>query len=357
MSVILQCFNWRTHANASLYKTLQATCSDMRRAGFTHVWYPPASKSRDPEGYYPLEYYDMNSAYGSECDLIESVASMNGVGLKCIADIVSWYEFEGYTREAFTFSKRARQIEDPRLFDEFTEYVKLLTGGIGFGGIRVDCLKAFPSNELGIYFATNDTLKNVMMVGELWDAMSYNVQHLEYNQDAHRQRVVDYIDRSNGRFHMFDFTSKGVLQEALNNGEYWRLCDCEGRPSGVIGYWPQRSVTFVDNHDTLGQHLWACSYEYDVVLQAYAYILTHPGVPCVYIDHYHSHRSAIEALIGIRNTFGIDEGARVQIVEASAVRYHAIVEGTLHVAIGDTSCANGKEELYRAASLCLFADD
>ena len=33
-------------------------------------------------------------------------------------------------------------------------------------------------------------------------------------------------------------------------GELWRLRDPEGKPPGVMGWWPSRSVTFIENHDT-----------------------------------------------------------------------------------------------------------
>jgi hypothetical protein len=47
----------------------------------------------------------------------------------------------------------------------------------------------------------------------------------------------------------FDFTTKGILQEAVK-GEWWRLRDCKAKPSGVLGWWPSRAVTFIENHDT-----------------------------------------------------------------------------------------------------------
>ena len=43
------------------------------------------------------------------------------------------------------------------------------------------------------------------------------------------------------------------LQEAVKNCQYWRLRDQNGKPPGVIGYYPKASVTFIDNHDT-GAH-------------------------------------------------------------------------------------------------------
>lgn len=32
--------------------------------------------------------------------------------------------------------------------------------------------------------------------------------------------------------------------------QYWRLRDKSGKPPGLIGWWPGRAVTFIDNHDT-----------------------------------------------------------------------------------------------------------
>lgn len=39
------------------------------------------------------------------------------------------------------------------------------------------------------------------------------------------------------------------MQEAVK-GQFWRLRDSQGKPPGVIGWWPSRAVTFIDNHDT-----------------------------------------------------------------------------------------------------------
>lgn len=36
----------------------------------------------------------------------------------------------------------------------------------------------------------------------------------------------------------------------LERCEYWRLSDPKGKPPGVVGWWPSRAVTFIENHDT-----------------------------------------------------------------------------------------------------------
>ena len=44
-------------------------------------------------------------------------------------------------------------------------------------------------------------------------------------------------------------SSEVCYQEAVK-GELCRLQDPEGKPPGVMGWWPLRSDTFVENHDT-----------------------------------------------------------------------------------------------------------
>jgi hypothetical protein len=56
-------------------------------------------------------------------------------------------------------------------------------------------------------------------------------------------------------------------------------CDCCGCR------WPGKAVTFIDNHDTGStQQHWP--FPGDRVGAGYAYIMTHPGMPCVFWDHY-----------------------------------------------------------------------
>lgn len=44
-------------------------------------------------------------------------------------------------------------------------------------------------------------------------------------------------------------------------------------------------MTFIDNHDTGStQQHWP--FPADLVGAGYAYILTHPGIPCIFWDHY-----------------------------------------------------------------------
>lgn len=91
--------------------------------------------------------------------------------------------------------------------------------------------------------------KPLFSVGEFWSSCNYNGQQLDYNQDSHRQQIINWIDGTGQLSTAFDFTTKGILQEAVK-GELWRLKDNQGKPPGVMGWWPSRAVTFIDNHDT-----------------------------------------------------------------------------------------------------------
>ena len=92
---------------------------------------------------------------------------------------------------------------------------------------------------------------------------------------------MNWVDKVGGKgpATTFDFTTKGILNVAVE-GELWRLRGTDGKAPGMIGWWPAKAVTFVDNHDTGStQHMWP--FPSDRVMQGYAYILTHPGTPCI----------------------------------------------------------------------------
>ena len=157
--------------------------------------------------------------------------------------------------------------------------------------------------------------------------------------------------------------------------EYWRLRDSKGKPPSLLGFWPSRAVTFLENHDTVrcglggadggewvgstgggawghgttvwcaiaapagcwsapsaaSQASWArrCSpihlpaaadrllqgssqghwrFPGHAVEQGYAYILTHPGTPCVFWDHLSDQRlrDTVGRLVACRKRNGLN---------------------------------------------------
>src|SRR5262249_50682374 len=124
-------------------------------------------------------------------------------------------------------------------------------------------------------------------------------------------------------------------------------------PGGLIGYWPSRSVTFLDNHDT--EYCREGDYHYQnsparhfaggTVDIGYAYILTHPGVPCVFWPHYFDWgeptRRRIDQLIRVRQYAGIHARSHADIKEATRGLYAAVIDGNVAVKLGTRSWSPG----------------
>ncbi len=208
--------------------------------------------------------------------------------------------------------------------NDLKEYVYWLVHTIGFRGFRYDMTRAYDPAYIGEY---NDHVGN-----NVWFSVA------EHWVDD-RQEICDVVNRSGQKTRVFDFPTKYRLNQAIGSGEYWRLADGSNQPSGGIGWWPTRMVTFVDNHDTgysAGggqQHLPIPGGGGDThqVRQAYVYILTHSGVPCVYWYHWNDCgadlKSFINSLISLRQSKGIVDWSSVYIQEASQNLYAAYIGG------------------------------
>ena len=148
--------------------------------------------------------------------------------------------------------------------------------------------------------------------------------------------------------------SQAVLQHAVATGEFWRLSDAQRKPPGLIGWWPARAVTFVENHDTGpecgGQAHWP--FPDRKTLLGYAYIATHPGHPCVYWPHLFGCAGedldeadaptapAVEALLRARKAAGVEADSAVEILVAEQDLYFA------RVAPAAEAAAQGRRGLY-----------
>jgi alpha-amylase len=156
---------------------------------------------------------------------------------------------------------------------------------------------------------------------------------------------------------VFDFTTQFTLKNNKGNHRNWYAFD---NGLGMMGDttdglpWKQRAVTFLENHDTgyrtdedgnpekdHGRDSFLNGWE---VEQGYAYILTHPGVPCVYWKHYFDWgknlRERIKALVNARKVAGVRAGSALYVQQNAKARnvYAARIEGrnggNLYVRIG-----------------------
>jgi alpha-amylase len=364
-SVMLQGFHWES-SNFDWWNILRERSDDIKDMDIDYVWFPPLSKSAAKEGYLPNEYYDFNSAYGTRRELSDTVKEFNSKNIKVIADIVINHRVGTYDWADFTNPEwgpesvvcndewahgsgnydsgdgfhAARDIDhsNGQVRDDIVEWLKYMKSHIGVSAFRYDYVKGFDGKYIQYY---NRYTQNEFSVGEYWVDLDVN------NPDNNRQEIINWIDRTEGSSRAFDFTTKGLLQHAFKNNAYYKLKDNHGKPSGIIGWWPSRAVTFIDNHDTgpskkmrdersSGQSHWP--FPEENILAGYAYIITHPGVPCVYWVHLFDwgkeYTENISNMIEIRKKFRINDESSVNIVEADNSKYAAIVDSRIAVKIG-----------------------
>ncbi|CAI0435023.1 unnamed protein product [Linum tenue] len=315
--VLFQAFNWESHKH-DWWRNLEKKVPDMAKSGFTSAWLPPPSNSFASEGYLPQNLYSLNSAYGSEHLLKALLHKMKQHRVRAMADIVINHRvgttrghggmYNRYDGIPLSWDERAVTSCTVSLFlqgnqstgDNFhgvpnidhsqhfvrkdiTAWLQWLRYTIGFEDFRFDFARGYSAKYVKEYI---EGAKPKFAVGEYWDSCNYNGSYLEYNQDNHRQRIINWIDGTGQLSAAFDFTTKGILQQEAVKGQLWRLRDSQGKAPGVIGWWPSRAVTFLDNHDTGSTQL-ALTSPLVASQQGYAYILTHPGIPTVFYDHFY----------------------------------------------------------------------
>ncbi|GJN17879.1 hypothetical protein PR202_gb04985 [Eleusine coracana subsp. coracana] len=215
--------------------------------------------------------------------------------------------------------------------NDLKEWLCWMRKEVGYDGWRLDFVRGFWGGYVKDYLEASEPY---FAVGEYWDSLSYTYGEMDYNQDAHRQRIVDWINATNGTAGAFDVTTKGILHAALERSEYWRLSDEKGKPPGVLGWWPSRAVTFIENHDT-GSTQGHWRFPYGMELQGYAYILTHPGTPAVFYDHIFSHlQPEIAKFISVRHRQKIHCRSKIKILKAERSIYAAEIDEKLTMKIG-----------------------
>ncbi|XP_010256483.1 PREDICTED: alpha-amylase 3, chloroplastic-like [Nelumbo nucifera] len=363
--ILCQGFNWESHKSGRWYMELTERASELSSLGFTILWLPPPTESVSPEGYMPKDLYNLNSRYGSTEELKLVVKCFHQVGIKVLGDVVLNHRCAHYQNKSgvwnifggkLNWDDRAVVGDDPHFqgrgnkssgdnfhaapnIDHSQEFVRndlkewlcWLREEIGYDGWRLDFVRGFWGGYVKDYL---EATQPYFAVGEYWDSLSYTYGQMDHNQDAHRQRIIDWINATNGTAGAFDVTTKGILHSALERCEYWRLSDQKGKPPGVIGWWPSRAVTFIENHDT-GSTQGHWRFPSGKEMQGYAYILTHPGTPAVFYDHIFSHyQSEISALISLRHRTKITCRSAVQITKAEREVYAAVIDEKVAMKIG-----------------------
>mmetsp|Transcript_20739 Transcript_20739/g.51374 ORF Transcript_20739/g.51374 Transcript_20739/m.51374 type:complete len:1412 (-) Transcript_20739:131-4366(-) len=371
--MLIQGFNWescRSQPNNGWYRKIQEMAPMLKEYGITTIWLPPPTNSVSKEGYMPRDLYDLNSLYGTKDELRECINSLHVNGIKALGDAVLNHrcaEFQGpdglwnkYGGK-LDWDQRAIVSDDPHFGGkgnrssgdcfhaapnidhsqdfvkrDIAEWMQWMQAEVGYDGWRLDYVRGFSGTHVKTYMEATDVK---FAVGEFWDTLSYDYDQPQYNQDEHRQRIVNWIDEAGGSAGAFDVTTKGILHAVFERQEYWRLSDPTGAPPGVMGKWASRAVTFIENHDTGStQGHWRFPEGFE--LQGYAYILTHPGTPTIFWDHLfewnnnNSLHDPICDLMKFRKDQGVHCRSKVKILKAEQSVYAAQIDDSVVMKIG-----------------------
>lgn len=405
--VMLQGFYWESyrHGHAGFeqfgtkrwYRVVTDLAPQIRQARFDLIWLPPPSFARGRSaGYDPTEYFNLNNSYGDFAQHRAMLEALLKSGVEPVADIVvnhrngrsGWADLRNpdwgawaITRgdEAFTnagsevfgtpVDQRGAPEETPtpyashsgttyaydafrdidhtdiRVRRDIVRYLLQLKS-FGYRGWRYDMVHGYHARWIALY---NRITQPTFSVGE-YDWGAHNDQRGWIWHTA--TSPGDLTTASN----VFDFSTYFNLKD--NKGNY-RAWYGTGAGTGMVGdltdglAWRTRAVTFLENHDTgyrtNDDGTPQMHHEHDSfannweVEQAYAQILTHPGVPTVYWKHYFDWgpdlRSRIRALINARKAAGVHSGSALHLQDNARERgiYAARVvgrHGDLYVRIG-----------------------
>lgn len=353
--VILQGFHWRSQAvrdeiGRSWYSIIRENAQRIKDSGFTRVWFPPPSDSLAFEGYLPRKLDILDSRYGTQTELIQAIKALNPV--TAIADIVinhrvgtngpgdftqpDWPPGTIASNDEYTGHKSfnldtgesyeaARDLDhhNPTTQNGIITWMTSLKdpAQAGFVGWRYDLVKGYAGWATELY---NQRTQPQFSVGEFFD------------DDP--QKVVDWIDSTHPdpafRSTAFDFPLRGVLYQAIA-WKNFHFLKYEDRAAGVIGLWSDKAVTFIENHDTedvRGNQYANYFPGRSQMVQGYAFILTHPGIPCVFWgDIYDSgiyYENDIRKLIEIRQQYRIHSQSKLYIDTAQqGLVYAAYIQG------------------------------
>lgn len=374
--VMLQAFYWDSYnGNASSTKYGRTKWIDLLKdtaainANFDLVWFPPsAGPTGCGVGYSAKQYSNQDSDWGTKQKLTQLINALHAGKTKVLADIVVNHRGSGNTWCSFladnfgsygSFTLTQKQIcrndecftnsssncynaatsdrgaydtgdnfDGARDLDHTSEivqnwakaYTQWLLNTMNYDGFRYDMTLGFHGRYVKMY---NEAANPYISVSELWSGIDRQKQHLE---ECEYNTMV------------FDFQTKYSLK-GIVTGSYGKLNankSFEGlRKHGLERY----SVTFIDNHDTFNRGTSYGDNQFtpttdlttaknkDYVLQASAYMLMMPGIPCVFWPHWASYKEEINELIAVRKLAGIHSESKVLAESSGQYQYSATVQG------------------------------
>ena len=327
---------------------------------FDYIWLPPSAFG-DGMGYHPRQYSNQNSNWGSVSELNALISSLHANGAKVIADIVinhcankdSWCDFYD-----FDFGTYGHFYPDESYICNNDEVNKNTAAG--------DCYnKASGSPDDGDNWDgardwSHDLPKvqNMCIAYLQWirDVMKYdgfrydkgdgfhNWHHDNYNKHAkpeiafmesynNTDRIWDEIKNANYNLMALDFDTKWNVFDKFAGWDY----SC-GRGNGLLGRGDYKyAVTFMESHDWFlrpdnenefgGRGNSMTETLKPRLLQCNAFLLSMPGIPCIFYPHWYKYKEFIKPMIEARRLAGVHSESAVMDEYAETAGYQATIHG------------------------------
>jgi len=362
--ILLQGFYWDCYQGneGEWYNIIANNADQIANSGIDMIWLPAPSASTGGMGYLPTELNVLSNSFGTESEHKSMLDKLNSLGIEPIADIVinhrngtsDWADF---TNPEWDGTRSI--VNNDEVWNE-PGYGDLPRGGDDTGegydaGRDVDHTNSIVRQGIKDWL---QLLKNAGYKGWRYDlvkgyAPSYNAEYNDASSpsfsvgefyDFDKQKVQDWVDGTNKKSTAFDFPTYSTIKDAVKDNNYSYL-EYEGGASGLIGWSPAQSTTFIENHDTprydSGRDIWNSNN----VCIGYAYLLTHPGTPTIYWPHYFDWgvKDQINELIAVRKAAGVTNSSTLDIVKSQSDCYAAIVNGNVAVKLGSGDWSPGSE--------------
>ncbi len=359
-----------------------------------YVWLPPSANG-DGAGYHPKQYSNQNSNWGTREELEDLIAALHNAGAKVVADIVinhcagwtTWCDFpEMDFGEYGKFYPDASYIcrndevnadwnkptaENPGSGACWGTATGNNDDGENWDGAR-DWSHDMPKVQ-EMFIAYLKWMRNVMK----YDGFRYdkgdgfnNWHHWHYNSESRPEiafmecykgtddiwsRIVDSKYDLMG----LDFDLKWHVFNSIAGWDYSR-----GRGDCIMSRGNGRhSVTFIESHDWFlrpdnenefgGRGNSMTPALKARLLQANAFLLSMPGVPCIFYPHWAKYKEELKPMILARKWAGVHSESEVKDEYAETTGYQATIvgkHGWLILCLGDRANKQGFGPDYTLAA-------
>lgn len=326
---------------------------------FDLIWLPPSANGSGM-GYHPKKYSDQNSNWGSQEKLIELIGALHSAGSRVIADIVinhcegwtTWCDFpeldfgtygkfnpdcswickndevnsdpsspqQGAATGSYDDGENWAGARDwahdmPKVQEMFKAYLKWMKNVIGYDGWRYDKGDGFNNwhhdnynKASGPYIAFMECYSGTDEIQSRIAQANSNLMGLDFDLKWHVFNSIAGWDYSHGRGDCMMSRGDGYHAVTFMESHDWFL----------------RS----DNENEFGGRGHSMTEEMKPrLLQCNAFLLSMPGVPCIFYPHWKKYREFIKPMIQARKLAGVHSQSEVKDEYVTATGYQATIVG------------------------------